>query len=194
MKFAIVYYSKTGHTREMAEVIARGLAAAGGETRFFSVEEAMDADYIDQCAGVIFGTPTYLANTCWQMKQWFDEGSRGIKLAGKLGGVFATAHYAQGGADVAIMTLLPHMLVKGMLSIPAALPTASPTSIWVLWLWMPWATIMRNARPISRSSAAVLRKRPGNCSPINNSAAGAKRHRRRKSPELRPLSRSLRHI
>ena len=69
MKFAIVYYSKTGHTREMAEVIARGLAAAGGETRFFSVEEAMDADYIDQCAGVIFGTPTYLANTCWQMKQ-----------------------------------------------------------------------------------------------------------------------------
>lgn len=105
MKFAIIYYSKTGHTREMAEVIARGLAAAGGETRFFSVEEAMDADYIDQCAGVIFGTPTYLANTCWQMNQWFDEGSRGIKLAGKLGGVFATAHYAQGGADVAIMTL-----------------------------------------------------------------------------------------
>ena len=48
MKFAIIYYSKTGHTREMAEVIARGLAAAGGETRFFSVEEAMDADYIDQ--------------------------------------------------------------------------------------------------------------------------------------------------
>ena len=85
MNFAIIYYSKTGHTREMAEVIARGLAAAGGETRFFSVEEAMDADYIDQCAGVIFGTPTYLANTCWQMKQWFDEGSRGIKLAGKLG-------------------------------------------------------------------------------------------------------------
>ena len=41
MKFAIIYYSKTGHTREMAEVIARGLAAAGGETRFFSVEEAM---------------------------------------------------------------------------------------------------------------------------------------------------------
>ena len=80
-----------------------------------NVEEAMDADYIDQCAGVIFGTPTYLANTCWQMKQWFDEGSRGIKLAGKLGGAFATAHYAQGGADVAIMTLLPHMLVKGML-------------------------------------------------------------------------------
>ena len=37
------------------------------------------------------------------------------ELAGKLGGVFATAHYAQGGADVAIMTLLPHMLVKGML-------------------------------------------------------------------------------
>ena len=115
MKFAIIYYSKTGHTREMAEVIARGLATAGGETRFFSVEDTVDADYIDQCAGIIFGTPTYLANTCWQMKRWFDEGCRGIRLAGRLGGVFATAHYAQGGADVAIMTLVPHMLVKGML-------------------------------------------------------------------------------
>ena len=154
----------------MAEVIARGLAAAGGETRFFSVEDTVDADYIDQCAGIIFGTPTYLANTCWQMKRWFDEGCRGIRLAGRLGGVFATAHYAQGGADVAIMTLVPHMLVKGMLVYSGGAAHGKPYIH--LWPWMPWATIMKNARPISRSSAAASRKRPGSCSPKNSSVTG----------------------
>lgn len=102
MKIAVIYYSQTGHTREMGEEITKGISAAGGEARLFSVEEEMDADYINSCDGVIFGTPTWMANTCWQMKKWFDVDSRPLKLAGKLGGVYATAHYAQGGADVAI--------------------------------------------------------------------------------------------
>ena len=46
----------------------KGISAAGGEARLFSVEEEMDADYINSCDGVIFGTPTWMANTCWQMK------------------------------------------------------------------------------------------------------------------------------
>lgn len=115
MKFAIIYYSQTGHTREMGEVIAEGISSAGGEARLFSIEEEMDIDYINSCDGVIFGTPTWVASTCWQMKKWFDVDSAGISLAGKLGGVYSTAHFAQGGGDIAVMTLIGHMLVKGML-------------------------------------------------------------------------------
>ena len=115
MRIAVIYYSQTGHTREMGEVIAKGIADAGGEARLFSIEEEMDIEYINGCDGVIFGTPTWVASTCWQMKKWFDVDSRPLKLAGKLGGVYATAHYAQGGADIAIMTLIGHLLVKGML-------------------------------------------------------------------------------
>ena len=115
MKFAIIYYSKTGHTREMGEVIAKGIARQGGKTRLFSIEEPLDQEYINSCDGVLFGTPVYLANTCWQMKKWFDTESASVKLSGKLGGVYSTAHYAQGGGDVAILTLIGHLLVKGML-------------------------------------------------------------------------------
>lgn len=115
MKFAVIYYSKTGHTREMGERIAEGLSLGGHEVRLFSIEEPMDTEYINACSGVIFGTPTWLASTCWQMKQWFDTKSGSLSLAGKLGGVYATAHFAQGGADIAIMTLIGHMMVKGML-------------------------------------------------------------------------------
>lgn len=115
MKISIIYYSKTGHTKEMGEEIAAGIRSEGGEARLFSIEEPLDAEYIASSDGVIFGTPTYLASTCWQMKKWFDVDSAGISLAGKLGGVYSTAHFAQGGGDIAVMTLIGHMLVKGML-------------------------------------------------------------------------------
>ncbi len=115
MKFAVIYYSKTGHTREMGEIIGRGIEKEGGQVRLFSIEEPLDADYINACDGVLFGTPVYLASTCWQMKKWFDTESASVNLAGKLGGVYSTAHFAQGGGDVAILTLIGHLLVKGML-------------------------------------------------------------------------------
>ena len=115
MKFAIVYYSKTGHTKEMGEIIAEGIRKQGGEARLFSITEDMDAEYINASDGVIFGTPTYLASTCWQIKKWLEEDSHHLKLAGKLVGVYATAHYAQRGGDIAIMSIIGHLLVKGML-------------------------------------------------------------------------------
>jgi NAD(P)H dehydrogenase (quinone) len=36
-------------------------------------------------------------------------------VAGKLGGAFATANYIHGGAELAMQTILDHMLVYGML-------------------------------------------------------------------------------
>ena len=68
MKIAIIYYSQTGHTREMGSVIAEGIERAGGEARLFSIEEPIDQEYVDACDGVIIGTPTWVANTCWQIK------------------------------------------------------------------------------------------------------------------------------
>ena len=64
---------------------------------------------------MIFGTPTYVANMCWQMKKWFDT-NWSVKLGGKLGGAFATENSPNGGgAEQAIISIVTHMLVKGML-------------------------------------------------------------------------------
>ncbi|MFU0788286.1 MAG: hypothetical protein ACFWTP_18500 [Enterococcus gilvus] len=38
MKLAVIYYSKTGQTKEMAEIIVAGMEKAGCEGRLFSVE------------------------------------------------------------------------------------------------------------------------------------------------------------
>ena len=114
MKLSILYGSKTGRTREMAEEIKKGMESVSAvEARLFSLSD-IDEEFLSQSRGVVFGTPTYYANTCWQMKKWFDT-SRKYNLSGKLGAAFATADYTCGGADTAILTLVGHMMVKGML-------------------------------------------------------------------------------
>lgn len=117
MKLAIIYYSETNNTETKGKEIAEGMRRAGAEVRMFNLKDGMpDADYVNESAGIVFGTPTYYANMCWQLKKFFDIDSAPIKLSGKLGGVFATANAAQGGAEVANLTVVGHMLVKGMLA------------------------------------------------------------------------------
>lgn len=116
MRIAIVCYSLTGHTFEMAGEIARGIEEEGAEARIFNIRtDEVDAEYISSASGLIIGTPTYMASSVWQVKKWIEEDSRSLALSGKLGGAFATAHYAQGGQDTAIMDILGQLLVKGML-------------------------------------------------------------------------------
>lgn len=114
MKLSIIYYSKTGKTLKMAEEIEKGMRSVENiEVQLFDVDN-IDYDYINESRAVIFGTPTYYANTCWKIKKWFDE-SWNCNLSGKIGGAFATADFQQGGADSAISNIINHLMVKGML-------------------------------------------------------------------------------
>ena len=114
MKLSILYVSKTGRTEEMAKEIKKGMETVpGAEVGLFPITD-IDEAFLQESAAVVFGTPTYYANPCWQMKKWFDT-SRKYDLSGKLGAAFATADYLQGGADTAVLNLISHMMVKGML-------------------------------------------------------------------------------
>ena len=116
MDIAIVCYSLTGHTLDMAGEIASGINEAGAGSRIFNIRtEEADKEYLESASGLIIGSPTYLAASVWQIRKWIEEDSKGLSLGGKLGGAFATAHFAQGGPDTAIMDILGQLLVKGML-------------------------------------------------------------------------------
>lgn len=114
MKVSILYYSQSGKTKKLGEIIKRGLEKVEDiEVKCMSID-CIDMKFLDESKGVIFGTPTYLANTTWQIKKWLDE-SHNINLGGKLGAVYGTANYIWGGADNALLTLINHLMVKGML-------------------------------------------------------------------------------
>lgn len=119
MKITILYYSGTGNTEKMAGVVRDGIHSADKniEVSLMNIanEENIDKDFINDSSAVIFGTPSYVANTCWQMKKFFDT-RFDCKLEGKLAACFATAGCMWGGADLAILTVLQQAITHGMLA------------------------------------------------------------------------------
>lgn len=115
MKASILYFSRTGNTKRMAEAIAEGMRSEGGvETGIFPLD-GIDVDFVNESRCVILGTPTYLATMAAQVKVWLDTPNQGLVVAGKLGGAFATQDYLHGGGDIAVQSVLAHLMVRGML-------------------------------------------------------------------------------
>lgn len=114
MKISILYCSRTGKTQRVANLIKEGAERVDGiEVKAMKIDE-IDNKFLEESQGVIFGTPTYYANIAWELKKWIDESSQ-INLEGKIGAAFSTANSIAGGADVALLTILNHLMVKGML-------------------------------------------------------------------------------
>lgn len=117
MKISIIYVSQTGNTEAAAEYIQDGILAHYPfiQVKLMDVrEDGMDIPFLEQSEVVIFGSPVYFTSMSWELKKWFDNSFR-IKLDGKLGAAFVTAQSALGGTDTALMEMLRHMLLKGML-------------------------------------------------------------------------------
>lgn len=117
MKISIIYYSQSGNTEKIAQLIEEGIKQSSEiETKLINIknEEEIDKEFIKESSTIIFGTPTYYASPCWQMKKWFDE-SKEYNLEGKLGSCFATENHLGGGADIALLEMVGFMMVKGML-------------------------------------------------------------------------------
>lgn len=119
MRITILYLSETGNTEKMAGYIKDGILQQNGtaDVKLMNMKDSdnIDVNFLNSSQAVIFGTPCYAANTCWQLKQFFDT-RWDCKLENKLAGCFATANCMHGGADVAILTVLQHALVRGMLA------------------------------------------------------------------------------
>ena len=125
MKIAIVYYSNSGNTKKVAELIAEGAKRTNEvDIKCMSIDDIDDA-FIKEAKAVIFGSPTIAGTFSWQIKQWLDT-ARNIKLGGKLGAVYATANYVGGGAEIAELAMIGELLVKGMLVYSAGAAEGQP--------------------------------------------------------------------
>ncbi|MDX2101695.1 MAG: flavodoxin family protein [Alphaproteobacteria bacterium] len=73
-KIAVVYHSGFGHTKAVAEAVARGAGeVAGTEVSLISVEEYSErAAELDAADGIVFGAPTYMGSASAQFKTFMD--------------------------------------------------------------------------------------------------------------------------
>ncbi|RKY24281.1 MAG: flavodoxin family protein [Planctomycetota bacterium] len=110
----VVYYSRSGNTKEMAEIIAKSMNEAGLSTECKSVDKVKADDLLNYDA-IIVGSPTYYGSMAWPIKQLFDETvSFHGKLDGKVGAAFSSSANIGGGNETTIIGIIEAMLIAGM--------------------------------------------------------------------------------
>jgi multimeric flavodoxin WrbA len=74
----IAYHSGYGHTAQLAKKVAEGVEKAGAKAVLHNVAELTDQLWADIKAadGVIFGSPTYMANVSAPFKAFMDASSK----------------------------------------------------------------------------------------------------------------------
>ncbi|MCP4653335.1 MAG: flavodoxin family protein [Candidatus Omnitrophica bacterium] len=115
MKTAVIYYSRGGTTKKMAEIIAGELNDNGGNADLFSVEDIQPKQLLDY-DGLIIGSPTYYGTLAAEVKSLLDKSvSFHGKLDGKFGAAFSSAANVAGGNETTILSILEAMLIHGMI-------------------------------------------------------------------------------
>lgn len=112
-KVLVVYYSRTGNTKKLAEMIAEALRGEGVEVSCKSVAEA-SVDELPQYDGLIVGSPTYYGTMAAEIKKFLDESVKYHgRLDGMVGGAFATAGVT--GHETTVMSIIEGLLIHGMI-------------------------------------------------------------------------------
>jgi NAD(P)H dehydrogenase (quinone) len=117
-RLLIIYYSQSGNTASMAELIAEGAGHISGvEVEVKSVEEAYVDDLLEADC-VVLGSPTYYGGPAAQIKEFIDQSIvHHGKLAGKVAGAFSSSGGPGGGNETTVMDLLKALLIHGMICI-----------------------------------------------------------------------------
>ena len=94
-KFAVVYWSGTGNTEQMANAVAEGIAAAGGQAEVFTAAD-FGPDKVPEYEGLAFGCPSMGSEELESDE--FEPMFRAVEpsLAGKKVGLFGSYGWGDG--------------------------------------------------------------------------------------------------
>lgn len=151
VKVLILYYSRNGSTKALADAIANGVELAGGEPLLRTVPAistnnektepnipdsgdiyAEPADLAD-CDALALGSPTRFGNMAAPLKYFWDTTStQWIKgcLVDKPAGVFCSSSSHHGGQETTLLSMMIPLLHHGMLitGIPYTEPALNRTT------------------------------------------------------------------
>lgn len=151
-RILILYYSASGSTAKLANLIARGIASIDGceavlrtVPKVSTVTESTEAmiptsgdlyvtaEDLETCDGLIMGSPTRFGNMAAPLKYFLDGTSHQWltgTLAGKPAAVFTSSDSLHGGQETTLFSMILPLLHHGMLivGLPYTEPTLSTTT------------------------------------------------------------------
>jgi NAD(P)H dehydrogenase (quinone) len=107
-KNIVIYHSGYGHTKVVAEHVARG---AGARLIAISADGEIDEaewNALDAADAIILGAPTYMGNVSWQFKKFADASSKAWfarKWAEKVFGGFTNSASPSGDKQVSLIAM-----------------------------------------------------------------------------------------
>lgn len=160
MKVLILYFSRSGNTKKLAEEIARGVVEIEGvqavvrSTTDVSKEDFIEAD------GIIAGSPVYFGSMAAPLKDVLDKfvGVR-KKMENKVGAAFATSADPSGGKETTMISIIQALLIYGMIVVGDPLDATGHYG--VSCLGAPDAAAAENGRKLGKRVAALVKKLRG---------------------------------
>jgi NAD(P)H dehydrogenase (quinone) len=132
----VLYYSRNGHVKMLAEQIAQGIEMAGVEARLRTVPSVSTVcesteqtipengdiycteDDLANCSGLLIGSPTRFGNMAGPLK-YFLDGTGGLwasgALIGKPAGAFTSTSSMHGGQESTLLSMMLPLMHHGML-------------------------------------------------------------------------------
>jgi len=116
MQVLVVYYSRSGNTKRLAEEVAAGVKEVKGvECVVKAVKDVTKEDFL-ACQGVIAGSPVYFGSMAAPMKEMFDKFVVVRKDMGdKVGAAFTTSGDPTGGKETTLLSIIQVLLIYGMI-------------------------------------------------------------------------------
>ncbi|MCK4365529.1 MAG: NAD(P)H-dependent oxidoreductase [Thermoplasmatales archaeon] len=125
MKVLVMYFSKSGNTKKLAEEVVKGVQQVDEvECVLKPASEVTKEDFITS-DGIIAGSPVYFGTMAAELKDVFDKyvGVR-KQMGDKIGAAFATSGDDAGGKETTIMSIIQAMLIYGMIIVGDPLDAA----------------------------------------------------------------------
>ena len=157
MQILILYYSKGGNTRKVAERIAEGVESVSGATALLKSTQEVSKDDFVNSAGLIAGSPVYFGAMAWDLKRVFDEYVVvRKKMENKVGAAFATSGDPSGGKETTMMSIVQCLLIYGMVVVGD--PMEATGHYGVACVGAPDEKTSENARKLGKRVAELCKK------------------------------------
>jgi NAD(P)H dehydrogenase (quinone) len=154
VKVLVIYYSQTGNTKRMAEIVADGARSEGINVDLKAVQEVKAQELLD-VEGFIIGSPTYYGGMAYQIKQLLDESVEFHgDLQGKVGGAFSSSANIGGGNETTILDIINSMLIHGMV----VQGTASGDHYGPVAIGAPDARAIKQCKQLGQRVAKLVKK------------------------------------
>jgi NAD(P)H dehydrogenase (quinone) len=157
MQILVLYYSKTGNTKQLAEAVAQGVEEVPGATAVLKDAATVSKDDFVAARGIIAGSPVYFGAMAAELKAVFD-GLISVrkKMEDKIGAAFATSGDPTGGKETTLFSIIQAMLICGMLI--AGDPLDATGHYGTACAGAPDAKTMENGKKLGRRVAGLCER------------------------------------